>query len=401
MTAATPLKRVLGTGRITLYGIGTIIGAGIYVLLGEVIASSASFSALAFLMAAIIVSFSAYSYAQLSSRFPVSAGEAAYVQEAFGQPWLSGIVGWLIVFAGLVSAATIANGFTGYFKIFTLWPNELIISLIIMLLTSIAAWGVSVSVSFAAITALLEFAGLLMVIYAGGEHIPSLLSRASDYLLPDSTTAWIGISSGAFIAFYAFIGFEDMVNMAEEVKDPERTLPRGIFIALIVSAILYFLVALTALAAVPLDELSGAEAPLAIIIERHSDIPVSIIGGIGMIAIVNGALLQIIMASRILYGMGKRGLAPSFLSSVHQTTRTPLRATLLVGALILVFALTLPLATLAQLTSGAILLVFTLINLALFTLTVREKTPGVRSWLIPLTGAVLCAGFVAYNLFNL
>lgn len=400
MTSAIPLKRVLGTGRITLYGIGTIIGAGIYVLLGEVIAVSASFSAVSFLMAAIIVSFSAYSYAHLARRFPVSAGEAVYVQEAFGLSALSGIVGWLIVFAGVVSAATIANGFTGYFRLFAPWPDSLIVLLLISLLTSIAAWGVNISVSVAVGTALLEFFGLVLVIYAGGKYIPGLLTNAPDYLLPDSAAAWAGVSTGAFIAFYAFIGFEDMVNMAEEVKEPERTLPRGILIALAVSAMLYFLVALTALAAIPIDELSGAEAPLAIIVERHTNIPVSIIGSIGMIAVVNGALLQIIMASRILYGMGKRGLAPSLLSSVHEHTRTPLLATLLVGALVLIFALTLPLGTLAQLTSGAILLVFTLVNLALFTLNQRAKAPGLWPRLVPLTGTVLCASFVVTHVLS-
>ena len=401
MPSPTPLKRVLGTTRITLYGIGTIIGAGIYVLLGEVVAAAGSFSAISFLLAAIIVSFSAYSYAHLSRKFPVSAGEAVYVQEAFGLAPLSSIVGWIIVFAGIVSAATIANGFTAYFKLFVAWPDVLIILLLVSLLTTIAAWGVNVSVSVAVATTLLEFFGLTLVIYAGGDKIPALLNNPSAYLLPDSATAWSGVGIGAFIAFYAFIGFEDMVNMAEEVKEPERTLPRGILIALAVSTMLYFLVALTALAALPLDELAGAEAPLARIIEHNTQIPVWIIGGIGMIAVVNGALLQIIMASRILYGMGKRGLAPALLSSIHERTRTPLLATLLVGGVVLIFALTLPLSTLAQLTSGTILLVFTLVNLALFTLNQRAKTPGLWPRLIPLTGTVLCAGFIAQHLLSL
>ena len=400
MVSPTPLKRVLGTTRITLYGIGTIIGAGIYVLLGEVVAASGSFSALSFLFAAVIVSFSAYSYAHLSRQFPVSAGEAVYVQEAFKLPALSSTVGWLIVFAGTVSAATIANGFTGYFRLFAHWPDALIILLLVSLLTSIAAWGVSISVSVAVGTALLEFFGLILVIYAGGEKIPTLLDDPSIYLLPNSASAWAGIGTGAFIAFYAFIGFEDMVNMAEEVKDPERALPRGIFIALTVSTVLYILVALTALAALPVDELSGAEAPLAMIIERNTNIPIWIIGSIGMIAVVNGALLQIIMASRMLYGMGKRGLAPTILSSVHDGTRTPLLATLLIGLLVLVFALALPINTLAQLTSGLILLVFTLVNLALFVINQRAGTPGLWPRLIPLTGTFLCASFVALHLLT-
>ncbi len=400
MAKQTQLNRSLGTTRITLYGIGTIIGAGIYVLLGEVVSASGSFSALSFLLAAIIVSFSAYSYAHLSRKFPVSAGEAVYVQEAFGLSALSTIVGWTIVFAGIVSAATIANGFTGYFKLFANLPDGLIILSLTCLLTAIAAWGINLSVSVAVATALLEFFGLTLVIYAGGAEIPNLLSHASDYLLPDSGLAWAGVGTGAFIAFYAFIGFEDMVNMAEEVKEPERSLPMGILIALAVSAFLYFLVAITALAALPIDELAGAEAPLAIIVERHTDIPIWVMGSIGMIAVVNGALLQIIMASRMLYGMGKRGLAPAILSSVHDHTRTPLLATILVGILVLTFALALPLSILAQLTSSLILLVFTLVNLALFTLNQRSRTPGLWPRLIPLTGAILCISFVAQHMLS-
>lgn len=396
----TPLKRVLGSTRITLYGVGTIVGAGIYVLLGEVVAASGTFSALSFLLAAVIVSFSAYSYAHLTRRFPVSAGEAVYVQEAFGLPTLSSAVGWVIVVAGIVSAATIANGFTGYFKLFAAWPSPLVIVLLVVLLTGVAAWGVSVSVSVAAVSAILEVVGLILVIYAGGEKIPALLDNASSYLIPDTSIAWAGVGTGAFIAFYAFIGFEDMINMAEEVKNPERTLPRSILIALTVSTILYLLVALTALAALPIDELAGSEAPLAMIVERNTNVPVWTIGGIGMIAVVNGALLQIIMASRMLYGMGKRGLAPALLSSVNKHTQTPLLATLLIGGLVLGFALALPLSTLAQLTSGLILLVFTLVNLALFVLNLRDGIPGLWPRLIPLMGTILCAGFIARHLLS-
>ncbi|RLA18668.1 MAG: amino acid permease [Gammaproteobacteria bacterium] len=396
MTApiATPLLRTLSLTQITLYGIGTILGAGIYVLVGEVANITGSFMPLAFVLAALVVSFSAYSYGQLSHLYPVSAGEPVYMQQAFGLKALSTAVGYAIVFAGIISAATIARGFSGYFAVFIELPDAFIISLLIILLSAIAAWGVKLSVAVAIITTLLELLGLAFVIYAGAGSLPSLFNNADSQLIPDSLIAWQGVGAGAFIAFYAFIGFEDMVNMAEEVKQPEKNMPRGILLALITACLLYFIVTLCALASVPLEELAASKAPLVLVVEQNTSIPVALMTSISIVAIVNGALLQIIMASRVLYGMGKKGMGPRTLAVVHPRTQTPLYATYLVGAMVLGAALLAPLVTLAQATSGTILCVFTLVNLALLRLNWRDQRRSFAALAIPACGAVICAGFL-------
>jgi amino acid transporter len=395
----TPLLRTLSLTQITLYGIGTILGAGIYVLVGEVANIAGSHMPLAFVLAALVVSFSAYSYGHLSRLYPVSAGEPIYVQQAFALKSLSTAVGYAIVFAGIVSAATIARGFSGYFAVFFELADALTISLLIIVLTSIAAWGVKLSVTVAIITTLLELLGLAFVIYAGADKLPALLIDDSIQLIPDSLSAWQGVGAGAFLAFYAFIGFEDMVNMAEEVKQPEKNMPRGILLALVSACLLYFIVTLCALAAVPLQELAASKAPLVLVVEKNTAIPIALMTSISIVAVVNGALLQIIMASRVLYGMGKKSMAPRFLASVHPRRQTPLSATLLVGTLVLSAALLAPLVTLAQATSGTILCIFTLVNLALLRLNWRDLRRNFLALAIPACGAVICIGFLLLQLW--
>lgn len=395
----TPLLRTLSLPQITLYGIGTILGAGIYVLVGEVANTSGTYMPLAFVLAALVVSFSAYSYGHLSRRYPVSAGEPVYVQQAFGLKYLSTAVGYALVFAGIVSAATIARGFSGYFAVFFALPDGLSMSLLIVLLSAIAAWGVKLSVAVAVVTTLLELIGLAFVIYAGADKLPNLFNDDSIQLIPGNLIAWQGVAAGAFLAFYAFIGFEDMVNMAEEVKQPETNMPRGIVLALLTACLLYFIVTLCALAAVPLQDLAASRAPLVLVVEQNTSIPVSVMTAISIVAVVNGALLQIIMASRVLYGMGKKRMAPGFLATVHPRRQTPLRATLLVGTLVLSAALLAPLVTLAQATSGTILCIFTLVNLALLRLNWRDLRRNFMALAIPACGAVICIGFLLLQLW--
>ena len=393
------LLRSLTLVEICFYGIGTILGAGIYVLLGEVVNESGMATPSAFLLSALIVSFSAYSYAQMSHRFPYSAGEAVYIMEGLNSRHISALAGYAISLGGIVSAATIARGFTGYFAFFSELPPWAIIILLITTLTILAAWGVKQSVTIAVITTLLEIAGLLLVLVVGGDELHGRNIPWREFLpAPDQTLA--PIISGAFLAFFAFIGFEDMVNMAEEVKNPRRNLPLGIAIALITSTLLYVAVAIVAILTLPLSELANSNAPLALIIEKNSAIPVELMAAISVVAIINGALIQIIMVSRVLYGMAERNLAPLILKSIHPKTHTPLKATVLTGFIVVSFALWLPISTLAKTTSSLILIVFTLVNLSLLVLNYREKTAGISGLFIPAIGACLCTSFLAFQLWN-
>jgi basic amino acid/polyamine antiporter, APA family len=391
---ATLLNRTLTLSQITLYGLGTILGAGIYVLLGEVALVSGNFTPVAFIVAAIVVSFSAYSYRHLARRFPYSAGEPVYIQEAFGSIKLSRLVGLTIVFAGIVSAATITRGFVGYFALVLSLPDVVIITLLIVCLTALASWGVRQSVAVAVATTVVELAGIALVIWASFDSLPSLLQQPQLYLLPDSTAAWSGIAAGAFIAFYAFIGFEDMVNMAEEVVDPEKNLFRGIILALVITTVLYLVVALCAVSAVPMTELAGATAPLALIIERNTIFPVHFMAAISMVAIINGALLQVIMCARVLYGMAKQRMIPAILARVHHRTQTPVITTILVGSSVFVFAVLLPIATLAKTTSTLILAVFTLVNASLFRLNWRADKSTLTQLCLPGAGIFVSVTFL-------
>lgn len=305
-----------------------------------------------------------------------------------------------IVFAGVVSAATIARGFTGYVATLITLPDPLVMIVLISALVGLAVWGVRQSVTVAISTTFIELLGIAVVIWASADSLPKLLEQPQQYFLPTSMSAWSAVTGGAFIAFYAFIGFEDMVNMAEEVIEPEKNLFRGILIALTVATGLYVLVALSAVVAVDIEELAGAEAPLVLIVEQNTDFPAAAMAAIGLIAVINGALLQIIMCARVLYGMGKQGLVPGLLARVHPRTQTPVIATLLVGGLVLTFALLLPLVTLAKITSTLILSVFTLVNAALLTLNYRTGPKTFTALSIPLAGTAVSGIFLMMQLWS-
>jgi len=211
----------------------------------------------------------------------------------------------------------------------------------------------------------------------------------------------VGVFAGAVLAFYAFIGFEDIVNVAEEVKDPARTMPIAIVATLVIAGGLYLAVSITALAVLPLVELAGAEAPLALVYAAGGG-DARILGAIAVLATVNGVLVQMVMASRVLVGLSRQGSLPAVLGRVHPITRTPVVATVLVVSVILVLALSFSIATLAGTTSLVTLAVFALCNLALWRLKRRggpvpQEVPTLPIWL-PLIGAVVSLAVLAVEI---
>lgn len=337
--------------------------------------SAQSAAPLSFLLASLLVAFSALAFAELSSRMPRSAGEAVYVHAGFGSRHLALVTGLLVVFAGLISCATITRGFVGYLQVFVDLPWWLGVIGVVAGLGLLAAWGIAESVSLAAAFTLIEAAGLVFVIWSGREGLASLPARWHEILPPAEAGAWLGVLSGAVVAFYAFIGFEDMVNVAEEVKDASRTLPLAILATLGLTTLVYLLLGLVAVLVVPPPELADSEAPLALIVQRSGGGDGAWISVVAILAVLNGALIQVIMASRVLYGLSNRGWLPPVLARVHPKRRTPLLATALVTAIALVFALGLPLETLARTTSLLTLVIFALINLALWRIKARDPNP--------------------------
>lgn len=403
------LKRDLSLLLVTLYGLGNILGAGIYVLVGKVAGEAGYFSPLSFFIASIIAAVSTFTYAELSSRYPVSAGVAVFLDEGFGLQKLSLLVGLMIACAGIVSSAAIAQGFSGYVQVFFDIPRWLLITLMLLLLGGLAVWGISQSVRVAAVMTLAEVAGLLIIILVGVDQLPSLAQvYEQQQQLPQQDSvpqgfALLGVASGAFLAFYAYLGFEDMVNLAEEVNDPQHTMPKAILLCMIISMLLYAGVSMVSISVLTPAELSRSAAPLAAVYTKATGQAPVVITVIGVFAIINGALIQIIMSSRLLYGMACRGWLPQFLQKIYPVTRTPLNSTVLTVSLMIIFALSLPMVMLAEMTSYLVLVVFALANFALIRIKRRYPEPdGVMAfspWL-PRLGFVTAVVFLLIELLS-
>lgn len=387
------LKRSLTLPMVTLYGLGVTIGAGIYVLVGATAAKAGFYAPISFLLAAIVTGFTAMSYAELSTRMPVSAGEAAYVRAGFNSSTLALVVGLLVAASGIVSAAAVSIGAASYLSHFIPLPELVMIIGIITLLVGVALWGIVESVVLAAIFTLIEVAGLALVVYtslASGE----VAANAHQLVPPLELAPWAGIFSATLLAFFAFVGFEDIANVAEEVKNPRHVMPRAIIMTLTLATLIYILVVVAVILFVPMDKLTTSAAPLALVFANSSDNTAGLFNIIAVIATLNGILIQMIMASRILYGLAKQDNLPKPLAEVHPRTRTPVNATLVVVAIVLALATVFPIAKLAETTSQIVLVVFSMVNLALWRLKrsgrpVDASVYQVPDW-IPIAGLASC-----------
>jgi amino acid transporter len=394
------LKRSLGLPMITFYGLGTIVGGGFYALVGKVSAEAGMFTPIAFVVASLIAMFSAFSYAELSSRYPYSAGEAHYVLVAFRKLWPSAIVGWAVIATGVVSAATLADAFAGFVRSLVDVPQWLVVCLMVIGLGLVAAWGISQSAMLALIITVIELGGLIVVALAASDKLPTIADRWRELTPAFSFEAWSGICLGGYLAFYSFVGFEDMVNVAEEVKRPQRNLPIAILTSLGLTTVLYFCVTLSIVLAVDQKELIASDSPLSLVFTKGSR-AATIITVVGMLSGVNGALVQIVMASRVAYGMAQRRQAPRVFASVNSRTQTPLVATITTTVVVLVLALWLPIVALAKTTSTILLLVYAAVNLSLVLIKRNPKTRHHEGptypIAMPIFGFITCVGFLIFH----
>lgn len=365
------LQRRIGFWSLTLYGVGVMVGAGVYVLIGEMAGQAGDWTPLAFLLAGAIAAATGASFAELSSRMPEAAGEAAFVYAAFGSRSLSLIVGLAVALLGLVAGAAILKGGVGYLQSFIALPDAALFALLTALIGGLAMLGVAQSLGAVAILTIAEIGGLLAVAGAGllGEARPDAVATA---IYSDSQ----GFVAGVFLAFFAFLGFEDMVNMAEETRDPQRTMPRAILAAFTITTLIYFLVAVAALRAVDPAALAASERPLALVFERATGGPAPFIAAIAVAAALNGVLVQIVMAARILFGLGRRWRALAIFHETHPRFGTPQKATVAATVVLAIAGWLAPLESLATLAVGALLLVFALMNLALIRLKLRSAAPA-------------------------
>lgn len=393
------LKRTLGLFQVSFYGIGTILGAGIYALIGKISAIAGMWAPLSFVFSAILVSFTAYSYIQLVRLFPKSAGEAEYVYQSFRSLFLSNLVGWLVAFSGLVSAATLTQGFVGYFQTFFNIQSYFIQIGLIVFIAFIAIVGIRESAWTAVVITFIEIFGLLLVCWKGFPFVinEGLAKFKAEAFYDIGTIA--PVLSGGFLAIYAYIGFEDIVNLAEEVKKPKRNIPLAIFFSLVVSTVLYVLVGIVSVSALSLEELGASNSPLSEVYKKSGGSP-AFLSLIGLFAIFNGLLAQVIMVSRILYGTRHQLKFLKILSIVNLKTQTPIISTVFISVTILLFSLNFPIEKLAGGTSYLILSIFTLINAALITINFRVKDSKRLDYLVPGLGILLNVGLMIVNVIS-
>jgi amino acid transporter len=398
---ASGLKRRLNLPLLALYGVGVTIGAGIYVLIGAVGHHAGRHAPLAFILAAIVMGLTVGSYAELCTRYPVAAGEAAYVRAAFGNRALSRATGLIMIGTGVIAAATVAIGASGYIRQFVDLPAPVIITVVIIALGLVAAWGVFESVLLAAVFTVIEVGGLLLIIVAAvNAKLP--FGEALFSVPAFNAASWEGVLFGSLLAFFAFTGFEDLINMVEETHAPERNVPLAMAITLGVTTLLYALVAAIAVSAVPLDRLAESPAPLSLVFREVAGVSPATISAIAIMATLNTIIAQMTMAIRVVYGLAQQGDLPRVFGRVHRSTATPLLATVTITALALLLALTAPFERLAESTSVATLTVFALVNLALLKIRLskgRQPRAAVTMPLaVPALGFLTSAGMIVTSL---
>jgi basic amino acid/polyamine antiporter, APA family len=396
--AAPVLARVLSLPGLVFYGVGVTVGAGIFALIGAILGVAGPFAPLSFLVAGLIAGSTAWSYALLVRRFPFAGGEAIYVTRGLG-PVAGRIAGLGVVVTGIVSSATIALAFGGYLSELAPVPPKPAAVVLVMLLALVAWRGVRESIMLAAVVTLLETGTLIVVV---GYGLPVLADADGGELLRTLAAAPLqaeAILAGAVLAFFAFIGFEDMVNMAEETRDPERTVPRAILVTLAITILIYLLLATIAALTPESAAVASSRAPMATLFENLSGLSGKPVATVSALAMVNGILVQLVMAARVLYGMASDGQLPRILARIDRRRHTPAIATALVAVAVILLAIGLDLARLAELTSLVTLAVFTLVNLSLFMIGTRSPESGIGHWRWwGLAAALPTAGILLWQL---
>src|SRR3954453_6297512 len=334
-----------------LFIVGDILGGGIYARTGEVAGEIGGAIWTGFALAAVIAAFTAASYAELVSKFPQAAGAALYVHKAFKAPLLTFIVAFAVMCSGVSSAAALATAFGGdYLSEFVELPTVLVALAVIAVVTAINFRGIKESANFNLACTLIELGGLFLVVLIGAAFLfdgGGDPARALEF--KDDANPALLMIAGASIAFYALIGFEDAVNVAEETKDATRSFPRTLFMGLGVAGGVYLLVTVIAGMAVPAETLAKSDGPLLeVVTQGPLSVDSKVFSAIALFAIVNGCLLNLVMASRLMYGMANEHVVPGVLGKVHAARRTAWVAILFTASIAAVLAVLGDLTTLAD-----------------------------------------------------
>ncbi|AWS46005.1 APC family permease [Streptosporangium sp. 'caverna'] len=389
------LKRVIGRRVLLLFVVGDILGAGIYALVGKVAGYVGGALWLPFLVAFVLAALTATAYAELVGKYPQAAGAALYVNKAFNIPFVTFIVAFAVLMSGITSASAAARAFGGrYLAEFVTLPVIVGAFIFLGLVTLVNFIGISESVKVNVVLTVIEAFGLLVIIAIG---VYALLSgqgepaRALEF--HPANGAFLGVLGGTALAFYALLGFEDSVNLAEESKDPQRDFPRALFGGLMIAAVIYVAVAFTATMLVDTKTLTNSTGPLLEVVKVAGfAFPPKLFALIALLAVGNTALINMLMASRLVYGMAREGIVPKVFAAVHPTRSTPWVSIVFTVGIAAVLVATGDVGNLADTTVLLLLCVFTMVNVAVLILRrdrVEHDHFRAPSWM-PVLGALVC-----------
>lgn len=397
MADAPHLRRSLSLWQVTVSGVGIVIGAGIYVLIGVAARDAGAGLWVSFLLAALLAGLTGLSYAELAGMFPAAGAEFEFARRAFGS-FAGFVAGWAMIAGNVVAAAAVAVGFAHYFREYVPLPTGLIAVGLLTVLTGIVMSGVQRSIWLSTLLVAFQIGGLVIVIAAGTPHI-------GDHALLEGATLG-GVLSGTALVFFAFIGFDEVVTLSEETRDPARVIPRALLLALAISTVLYVAVGVTAVSLVGAEALAGSDRPLALVLEHDLGwVAGAVVSFIAMAATTNTSLLVLTAASRLAYAMAREGELPEVfatLSGRHAVPRVAAVAALVVAA---PFALTGQIGLVASATDFLVYAIFLVVNGAVIALRFRApevtrpfRTPWAvgRVPVLPVLGVLAVVLMLAY-----
>jgi len=398
------LRRAISRPMLLFFILGDILGAGIYALVGAVAGEVGGAVWTAFMAALILALFTAFAYAELITKYPRAGGAALFVNRAFRIPFVTFLVTFAVMASGITSASTLSRAFGGdYLQEFISVPTTIAALVFVGVVALINFRGIRESVRTNMVLTLVEVTGLAIIVVIGFFALGSADTELGrNFEFKEGEGAFLAILAGTALAFYALIGFEDSANVAEEAQDPARSFPFALFAGILIAGVIYFLVTFTASMVVPTAQLSESTGPLLEVVERASDIPTELFSAIALLAIANGALINLVMASRLLYGMSNEGILPRAFAAVHPERRTPWVSIIFTTLLAVVLISIGQLEDLAVVTVMLLLGVFAMVNVAVLVLR-REQVEHrhfVAPSIFPILGLVISLVLLVKRIFD-
>lgn len=370
------LKPVLGPVQLIFYSVGVIVGAGVYSVIGSAAGLAQDGLWLSFVIGAGVAVLTAFSYAEMATSFPFAGAEYAYIRQAWpSADWLSFMVGVIILLGGAATAATVSVAFAGYLRVFVDVPATGAALALLVLCSAVNIWGVRESSFLNIVFTSVEVAGLLLVVVAG------FTTETTSHLTPPSQEPAVMVA--AALLFFVYLGFEEVANLAEEVRRPARDLPLALFVSMAVTTALYVMVAIAVLWLARPDQLASSDAPLTVAIQNVWPRAGNVLSAIALFATANTVLITLIATSRLAFSLGRDGEIPGLFADVLKGRQTPWAAALLSLAMAAALVPAGSVKILAEMSSFSALLAFISVNAVLIALRYR-KPEHRRPFRVPL-----------------